>query len=161
METKIQPIRELTMERIISAPRELVYETWTEAKHIMKWWSPKGFTNPISKADAIAGGAFYNEMRWSDGTIYPMNGYFIELVRPEKIVMTTMAFETSPGIFELENLVTVTLEEIDAKTKLTVNVKVTKAGEGVVQALAGMNQGWNESLDKLVDLANSLSQSAH
>jgi len=155
MET-IFPIRELTMTRIIESPKELVFDTWTDPKHLTKWWAPKGFTNPICEADPRPGGAIYIDMKGPDGTIYPTHGKFIEIQKPGKIVLTTMAYETSPGIFELENIVTVTLEDLNGKTKMIVDVKVTKAGQGVTQALEGMNQGWNESLDKLVDFIAKL-----
>ena len=44
--------RELTITRVLDAPRSLVFRMWTEAKHMARWWGPKGFTNPVCEVDA-------------------------------------------------------------------------------------------------------------
>jgi uncharacterized protein YndB with AHSA1/START domain len=42
--TETQSDCEITITRIFDAPRELIFQAWTEAKHLEQWWGPKGFT---------------------------------------------------------------------------------------------------------------------
>ena len=54
---------ELTITRVFDAPRDLVFEAWTDAKHLAKWWGPHHFTNPVCELDVRVGGAIRIDMR--------------------------------------------------------------------------------------------------
>lgn len=140
---------ELTLTRVFDAPRRLVFKAWTDESQVAKWWGPKGFTTPLCKLDAHPGGAIRIDMRAPNGVVYPMGGRFIEIVEPEKLVFTTTAIEDKDGRPLLETIVTVTFAEEEGKTKLTVHVRVTKAGPEASSALAGMEQGWTETVSRL------------
>ena len=71
--------RELTLTRIINAPRKLVWEAWTDVKHIKQWWGPNLFTNPLCEWEAKEGNKILVHMQAPDGTLYPMGGEFIRL----------------------------------------------------------------------------------
>ena len=144
--------REVLMTRILDAPRELVFEAWTDPKHMARWWGPRYFTNPVCELDARPGGAILIHMQGPDGVVYPMKGTFHEVVRPERLVFTSIAFEDEHGNSLLESLTTVTFAEHEGKTKLTVHEVVTKAEPGVEGALAGMEEGLSQSLDRLTEL---------
>lgn len=143
--------KELIVVRTFHAPRELVWKAWTDPKHVAKWWGPRGFTNPICEWDARPGGLIYVEMRFPDGTAHPMKGVFREVAEPSRLVFTTTAFEDEKGNPRLENLNTVTFEEINGVTEQKLHVVVLRSGPEVAQALAGMSIGWNQSLDKLIE----------
>lgn len=147
--------REVIITRIIAAPRDLVFKAWTHPKHVAQWWGPKGFTNPVCELDVRPGGAILIHMRGPDGVVYPMNGVFREIVEPERLVFTSSAFEDEEGNPQLEALNTITFAEHDGKTKLTVHAVVLKAGPGTEGALAGMEEGWNQSLDRLAESLGS------
>ena len=143
--------RELVLTRILDAPRELVFKAWTDPKHMAQWWGPKYFTNPVCELDVRPGGAILIHMRDPDGVDYPMKGTFQEVVEPERLVFTTSAIEDDEANPQLESVTIVTFAEHDGKTKLTVQAVVTKAMPGAEGALAGMEEGWTQSLDKLAD----------
>ena len=63
--------RELVMTRVLDAPRDLVYEAWTNPRHIAQWWGPKGFTNTIHEMEVKVGGVWRFIMHGPDGTDYP------------------------------------------------------------------------------------------
>ena len=149
MSSQTTPIKELTIIRIFNAPRERVFKAWIDPVQFAAWWGPKGFTNPVCKLDVRPGGAIYDDMTGPDGTVYPMGGTFREIVEPQRLVFTTTAIESEPGVYMLENLNTVTFEELDGKTKLTLHVEVLKATPEAQYALDGMNTGWSQSIDKL------------
>jgi len=94
--------RELIITRLLHAPRELVWEVWTNPDHIKNWWGPDGFTNSISIMEVKAGGVWDLVMHGPDGTDYKNKSIFKEIVKPEKIVyehitapkfLTTITFE--------------------------------------------------------------------
>ena len=143
--------QELVITRIFDAPRELVFRAWTEPQHLARWWGPKDFTNPVCELDLRPGGAILIHMRSPDGTLYPNKGVFQEIVEPERLVMSSTAIEDAQGQPQLQVLQTVTFEEYNGKTKLTLKAVVTKAGPAATNALAGMEEGWNQSLDRLAE----------
>jgi uncharacterized protein YndB with AHSA1/START domain len=142
---------EVLITRIFNAPRELVYRAWTDPKQMAQWWGPRYFTNPVCEMDVRPGGAILIHMQDPDGVVYPMKGVFQEVVEPERLVFTSSAFEGEDGSSLLEDTTTVTFEEQDGKTKLTVHSVITKAAPGAEGALAGMEEGWTQSLDKLAE----------
>lgn len=143
---------DLTLVREYEAPRQLVFKAWTDESLLAKWWGPKGFTTPVSKLDVRPGGAINVVMEDAEGLIekgsrYPMTGVFQEIVEPERLVFTSNALMDGKPI--LETRVTVTFEELNGKTRLTLRVAVTKATPEAEGPLAGMEMGWSQSLDKL------------
>jgi uncharacterized protein YndB with AHSA1/START domain len=148
-----QNIDQLVITRVFDAPRELVFKAWTDARQMARWWGPERFTNPVCELDVRPGGSIRIDMRGPDGTVYPMGGVFREIVEPERLVFTATALFDEAGHPQLENLNTVTFEESNGKTKLTLHVRVLKATPAADMALAGMEPGWNQTLDRLARLA--------
>jgi uncharacterized protein YndB with AHSA1/START domain len=158
---------EVIVIRTFDAPRDLVWKAWTQPERFKRWWGPKDFTTPVAKMDVRVGGEFLGCMRSSDGHDYWSKGVYREIVRPERLVMTdSFADEeghTVPASYysmgddwPLEMLVSVTLEERDGKTKLTLK---HSGIEGFTDTdLENMRQGWNESFDKLDDALESWKQ---
>ncbi|HZV33239.1 MAG TPA: SRPBCC domain-containing protein [Verrucomicrobiae bacterium] len=142
--------KELVIIRTFQAPRALVFKAWTDPKQIAKWWGPRGFASTVTKWDARPGGSIRLEM-CGHGMSHPMGGVFREVVSPERLVFTTTSFEDEKGNPKLENLNTVTFEELNGITEQTLHVVVLKSSPEVAQALAGMNVGWNQTLDRLME----------
>lgn len=139
---------EMSLTRRVSAPPELVFRVWTDPKHLAEWWGPKGFTNPVCKADARAGGAILIHMRAPDGVVYPMTGRFVEIDRPHRLVFETAAIDgDGRPMFEILN--TVMFTEIDGGTEIALVARVTSTTPAAPQYLSGMAQGWSQSLDRL------------
>ena len=143
--------RELVTTRIFDAPRDLVFKAWTDPKQAAQWWGPRGFTSPVCGMDPRPGGAILIHMRGPDGVVYPMKGEFREIVEPERLVFTSSTLEDEEGNPQLEALNTVTFTEHEGKTTLTLHVVVVKAAPAAQGALAGMDTGWSQTLDKLAE----------
>jgi len=149
--TMFAPRNELTITRVFDAPREMVFRAWTDPKQLQRWWGPKDFTNPVCEVDVRQGGAIRIHMRAPDGKVYPMIGRYVEVVEPERLVFLSSALDASGDpLFEILNVVTFA-EEGDGKTKLTLHAKVSGAKPEATPHLAGMEIGWNMSLDRLAD----------
>jgi uncharacterized protein YndB with AHSA1/START domain len=134
--------------RIFDAPRDVVFRAWTDPERLKRWWGPKSFTNPRCEVDVRPGGAIRIDMRAPNGIVYPMTGVFHEIVEPERLVFTSAALDKNgEPLFEILN--TVTFAEEGGKTKLTVRASVSKAKPEAAPHLAGMEQGWSMTLDRL------------
>ncbi|HTF05509.1 MAG TPA: SRPBCC domain-containing protein [Bacteroidia bacterium] len=144
--------RELIIERTYNAPREMVFNAWTDPVQFAKWWGPKDWTNPECELDARPGGKIHVMMTGPDGNGHPMGGTFHEISRYDRIVLATTAFKDEQGEYMIQNMITIKFEDLGGKTKLTVHTIVQKAHESIQFALAGMHMGWDQSLDKLESL---------
>lgn len=102
---------EVVSTRVFAAPRELVFEAFSNPAHLVHWWGPKGFTNTFSEFDLRPGGAWRFVMHGPDGVDYQMAKDFVEVVTPERIVLQhlkpmhrfqmTMTFAEHSGNTEL------------------------------------------------------------
>jgi uncharacterized protein YndB with AHSA1/START domain len=148
---------EITITRLFDAPRDLVFEAWTDPKHLAAWFGPSAFTNPVCEADARPGGKFRIVMRANDdvaamiGRDHPCGGEYIEVIKPSRLVFTNNALDADGNII-LEGFTTVTFEDIDGKTRMTLQTRAFGQGEHVPAMLGGMHQGWSESFGKLETL---------
>jgi uncharacterized protein YndB with AHSA1/START domain len=135
---------ELTMKRIFDAPRELVYACWTEQEHMKHWFFPKDFTVPHSESNIRQGGSYRSCLRAPNGTDNWVGGVYKELTPPEKIVFTH-AWQDEAGNAEHETLVTITLDELGNKTRLTFH----QAFFLTESSRDGHEGGWTETFDSL------------
>jgi len=151
---KVSAEKEMTLTRTINAPREMVFKAWTDPEQLKKWWGPKGFTNPVCDVESRPGGSILIHMTAPDGIVYPMDGVFHEIIEPRKIVFTTAALDKNGNrLFEVLN--TVTFDEDNGKTKLNLHTAVSNITEEGKPYISGMNEGWNQSIDRLEELALS------
>lgn len=138
------------LKRLLDAPRELVWEIWTNPRHLKNWWGPQGFSNPVCDWNARPGNKIYVEMKGPDGTVYPMDGEFLEIVKPEKLVFISAALDAAgKRLFEVHN--TVLFREKDGKTEIELHAVVSNVRPEAAPYLDGMNAGWNQSIDRLTD----------
>lgn len=149
---------ELTITRVFDAPCDLLWKAWTEPERVMRWWGPKGFTSPICKIDLRIGGSYLFCMLSPDGEDFWSTGVYREIVPPAKIVCTDSFADEDGNVvpatyydmgddFPLELQITITFEEHDGKTKMTLLHAGLPSG-AMKDATA---QGWNESFDKLAE----------
>jgi uncharacterized protein YndB with AHSA1/START domain len=151
---------ELVITRIFDAPRELVFKAWTEPEHMQRWWGPKGFTTPFCTIDLRPGGVIHFCMRSPDGHDIWCKGIYHEVVAPERIVCTSCFSDEQGNLVQpthygmgpdwpAETLLTVTFDEHEGKTKLTLR----QAGVPSTPERDGALQGWNETFDRLAEYA--------
>ena len=140
--------RELVVSCVLNAPRELVFEAWTDARHIAQWWGPRGFTTTIHEMDVKPGGVWRFVMHGPDGVDYQNKIVYAEIVKPERLVYShSSGEEGDPLQFE----VTVTFAAQGDKTKLTLRLlfKSAEARDSVVKL--GAIEGAQQTLDRLAE----------
>jgi len=145
--------RTIVITRVFKAPRELVFQAWTDLQHVAQWWGPHGFTNSAVDLDLRVGGIFRLHMRGPDGLMYPCKGVFREVTPPAQIVYEGIADDNlACGSGLPPNArVTVTFEEDDGETTLTIHTHLASVADREAAAATGFHSGWAESLDRLAE----------
>lgn len=148
-----QSLCDLSIKRIFDAPRELVFEAFSNPEHAKQWMGPRGFAAIYVEQDVRPGGKWRACLHQTDdrlGKKYPdlwQGGTFHEIVPPERVVYT-FAWEGQGGQPMRETLITITFEELPGgKTQMDFH----QASFDSVQQRDGHDQGWNSSFDRLAD----------
>jgi uncharacterized protein YndB with AHSA1/START domain len=153
-----EPRKELTITRTFDAPRAMVWKAWTDPTIVTKWWGPRGVTIPTCEVDARRGGKINivmlagKELGPAAGQEWPMTGTFEDVTPQDRLVFTAIALQDRKGSQTLlETRTTVTFDDLQGKTKLTVHILITKSSDTPEAkfAIHGMEGGWSQTLDKL------------
>ena len=92
--------REIVISRVIHAPRELVFEAFTEVRHLARWWGPDGFTTTTQLFEFRVGGEWVFAMHGPDGTDYAEWISWTEIAPSERIALLHGEFRGDPNAFE-------------------------------------------------------------
>ena len=92
--------REIVVSRIIGAPRELVFEAFTQVQHLSRWWGPEGFSTTTRSFEFRVGGDWDFVMHGPDGTDYQEWITWREIVPPERIALRHGESRDDPNAFE-------------------------------------------------------------
>jgi uncharacterized protein YndB with AHSA1/START domain len=92
--------RETVISRVIEAPRELVFEAFTEVRRLSQWWGPEGFTTTTRSFEFEVGGVWDFVMHGPDGTDYQEWISWTGIVPPEEITMLHGESGDDPNSFE-------------------------------------------------------------
>ncbi|MBI5094946.1 MAG: SRPBCC domain-containing protein [Candidatus Hydrogenedentes bacterium] len=154
--------REIVVSRVLDAPRSLVFEAWTDPKHVTQWWGPHRFTCPACELDLRPGGAYRIVMRAPNGADYPLTGVFREIVAPERLVMTIDWSEHPEEWHDLVNptrdrsqrpslaaLQTVTFHELSGKTKLVIRIGFESIAIRDAMVKMDLSEACMQSLERL------------
>ena len=145
--------KELVITRLFNAPRELVWQAWTDPAHLAQWWGPEGFTARVEENDLRPNGRWRYVMIGPDGAEYPSIGVFREVVPFERIVSTDDFgddFQPLEGM-ELpgEMIVTTFFESVGDKTRLTIRIEHSTLEDRRKHEAMGVIAGWDSTLDCL------------
>lgn len=144
--------REVAMRRVFDAPRDLVWEAWTDPKHVPNWLlGPEGWTMPVCEIDLRPGGAWHFVWRRSDGTEMEMRGEYREVFRPERIVNT----ESWGGDWP-ETLNTTDFTEENGKTTVTITLLYPSQEARDAATATGMADGASRSFALLDDYLTTI-----
>ena len=92
--------REIVISRVIDAPREPVFEAFTQVRHLSRWWGPEGFSTTTRSFEFRVGGAWDFVMHGPDGTDYQEWITWREIVPPERIALLHGESRDDPDVFE-------------------------------------------------------------
>lgn len=150
---------EIVITRTFAAPRALVWQAFTDAEHMKRWFAPKTFTTPFGEVDARPGGVMRFCMRAPDGKEFWGRGVYQEVVEHERLSYLDAFTDPEGNVVDpsyygissehpREALVTITFEEVEGGTRVTLRHALPAA----VTERDGAQQGWTEMFDKLGEL---------
>src|SRR5256885_6431545 len=150
------PIKELVIERVFDAPRERVFDVFTQPEHLQKWWGPKGVGIPLAEFEARPGGKIFIAER-GDGAMIYIAGVVREIERPSRLVFAIhfadadrkrVAPPAHSGLgdtWDDEIVTLVTFSSEGRRTRMTIRTLSGFTAEWGEKA----RFGWAEALDKL------------
>jgi uncharacterized protein YndB with AHSA1/START domain len=138
--------------REFGAPRHLVYKAWTTPELIKRWWSGDRGEVTIAEVDLRPGGTWRYVMTANGGFEVAFHGEYREIVPGERIVST----EIYEGMPDAEALVTTTFTESGGRTTLAMLVQHTTREHRDAHINSGMEDGMQEAMDHLEQVAISL-----
>ncbi len=144
--------QEITSTTVLDAPRELVFRAYTEPKLLAQWWGPRRYAIVIDKFDARPGGEWRVIHRAEDGGEHGFRGVHHEVTAPERIV-ATFEYEGVPGHVALQ---IATFEPLGNKTRLVAHTVFESVMDRDGMVASGMEEGANESMERLAELLDSL-----
>lgn len=148
--------RELSLTRLLDAPRAAVWRAWTEPELMKQWFCPKPWRVTHAETDVRPGGASFVVMQGPEGDKMPMHGVYLEVVPGERLVFTdayTQAWLPSEKPFMTA---TITLADEGVKTRYTARVRHWTVADREAHEKMGFHEGWGIAADQLEALARSL-----
>jgi uncharacterized protein YndB with AHSA1/START domain len=139
--------RTLVITRVFDAPRELVFQAWTDPRHLVNWMGPRGFRSSVEHSDLRVGGGYRIHMRGPEGEDHWTQGTFREILAPERLVMAGCWADAQGNPTSPETLLTISFEDNEGQTRMTLHQAVFES----VTARDEHRGGWNSSFDRLAE----------
>lgn len=117
--------RTMVLERVIRAPRSVVWGAWMNPETLPQWWGPEGFSCRTDRIDLRAGGEWVFDMIAPDGTVFPNHHLYHEVRPEERIGYTLHAGENGPKHADAW----ASFEDRDGATKVTLGMVFSTAAE--------------------------------
>jgi uncharacterized protein YndB with AHSA1/START domain len=133
----------LTLVRRIRARPQIVFDAVTTAEGIAQWWGPDAGPVLLSESDPRVGGRYRVRFRMLGSTEHESSGEFLEIRRPERVVLSWRwrGGLEDPG----ESRIEITLRAVPEGTELT----LTHSRLHDEETRSSHEKGWTGSLDKL------------
>ena len=143
--------RTMVLQRVIHAPRTLVWRAWTDPETLPRWWGPDGFSCRTKRIDLRAGGEWIFDMIAPDGTVFPNHHRYGEMRSEERIGYTLLWGENGPKHADAW----AAFEERDGSTTVTLGMVFgTAAGFQEAKGFGAIGLGL-QTLGKLARIVGS------
>jgi uncharacterized protein YndB with AHSA1/START domain len=147
--------QDITSTIVLDAPRELVFKAYTDPELFARWWGPRRYKNEIETFDSRTGGSWRVVQVGDDGSRHAFRGVNHDVVAPERIC-ATFEYEGFPGHVALQ---TATFEPMGNKTRLVAHIVFESVMDRDGMVASGMQEGADESMDRLAELLAELKRS--
>ncbi len=153
---KLDPTLDLVLERTVNAPKDLLFQCWTQEKHLPHFFVPRPHRVVRCRLDVRVGGACETTFE-VDGKEMENNGVYLEVIENEKLVFTdgyTEGWKPAPDPF----MTAIVLFEDagDGRTKYTAIARHRSAEKAEAHKAMGFYDGWGTVVDQLEEYAQGL-----
>ncbi|NBD22943.1 SRPBCC domain-containing protein [Paenibacillus glycinis] len=152
--------KELILERVFKAPSKLVFQAFSDAEHLKRWWGPRGWDLTVCTVDFRPGGVWHYCMKCMDpnqGDFFGMESWgkaiYEDMVEAKKIVYVDYFSDAEGSTVEgmPSSHITMTFIEQDGATKLISRARY-ESEEALRKVIEmGMEQGVTETWDRLAE----------
>ncbi|MDQ0059893.1 SRPBCC domain-containing protein [Paenibacillus harenae] len=148
----------LTLERNFNAPRELVFQAYTDPRSLAQWWGPRGWHLSVCNVDLQPGGAWHYCLEYNDNEAKSWGkAVYREISVPDKLVYEDFVSDEDGGVAtDKGSLVTVSFEEHKGETKLVNRVQFLSSGALKRTVDLGLIQGMDQTWSRLAEHLRSL-----
>ncbi|PPD23892.1 MAG: polyketide cyclase [Methylobacter sp.] len=165
-EFNINPERDLTFERMVELPPELIWAAWTRPELIVRWFTPEPWKTVACELELKPGGKFQTVMRSPEGQEFPHQGCYLEIAENRQLVWTN-AME--PGFRPAKPPQTTEAEGCGGFF-FTAGIQLTPVPQGTLyralvmhydkascdaHAAMGFEEGWGKALDQLIAMVKA------
>jgi uncharacterized protein YndB with AHSA1/START domain len=137
----------LELTRLVSAPTSVVFQAFSDANELTRWWGPKGFTTPSLDFEPRVGGSYRIEMQPPEGDRFHLTGEFLDVDAPARLAYTFVWEPPDPD--DVETRVDLTFRDLGDSTE----VALTQGPFKTEERRALHRDGWTDSFEKLERLA--------
>ncbi len=162
----LDPKLDMSFERIVDVPKELVWKAWTQPKHLMPWFCPLPWKTIECEIDLRPGGLFRTVMQSPEGKEFPGYGCYLEVIENNTLTWTNALLPgfrpASTSISNGDSTVTffftaaIELETQGTGTRYTATVRHGDEASCKEHAAMGFHEGWGKALDQLVAYAKNM-----
>ncbi|MDF3818332.1 SRPBCC family protein [Leptospira sp. 96542] len=149
----IDPNLDLVLKREVDVPVELVWQAWTEPKHVVEWFTPAPWKTTDCRINLVPGGEFFTNMLSPDGQSMPNLGCFLEVIPFQRLVFTDTLL---PGYRPSANPFMTAIILFEKKGNGTLYTAIAKHKDSETKSQhesMGFTDGWGTALDQLVTYA--------
>ncbi len=159
MNQTLDPKLDLSFERIVDVPKELIWKAWTQPQHLMPWFCPLPWKTIACEIDLRPGGQFHTVMQSPEGQKFPNLGCYLEVIENEKLTWTNALLPGfRPAVLPLNAIetgdffftATIQLATHENGTRYTATVRHADEAGCQKHAAMGYEKGWGIALDQLV-----------
>jgi uncharacterized protein YndB with AHSA1/START domain len=139
--------REVVFSRLITAPVDLVWEIWSDLRHLHEWFGPAGFTTTTEEFAFAPGGVWRFTMHGPDGTDYPTRIVF-RTIEPKTRIVYTNDWDLAGALLDFTVVVDFVAE--GARTRLSLHM--TFADEAAMRTAVeryGVLRGGVETFERI------------
>ena len=156
MTDSLHPELDLTVSRIIRAPRHAVWNAWTDPGSFEKWWVPAPAVCRVREMDLRPGGAFRTEISEEEGAFQAhITGCFLEIEEGTRIVFTdalVAGFRPSDAAFVTS---VIRMSDHPDGTEYTATAMHRNVTDRDTHDRLGFSNGWGTVIRQLAELAES------
>jgi uncharacterized protein YndB with AHSA1/START domain len=150
----VNPELDLTISRVIEAPRPAVWRAWTDAASFEQWWVPAPAKCRVVDMDLSPGGAFVTQISEDGGDFAPhLSGCFLDVVDGERIVFTTCLLGGWRPAEQPFITAIITLQDHPKGTDYAAHVMHKNSADRSMHHEMGFYDGWGTCLDQLAKFA--------
>ena len=157
---------DLSFERIVDVPRELIWKAWTTPEHLMPWFCPLPWKTVECEIDLRPGGIFRTVMQSPEGQLFPGTGCYLEVIKNERLTWTSALLPGfRPAVLDITCgdeqaqfffTATIALASHGSSTRYTATVLHADEAGCQQHAAMGFEDGWGKALEQLVEYVKKM-----